>query len=260
AFSCRVIVATLILADLHLSADTPAFNDAFLRLLNAAAGQIDALYLLGDIFEVWLGDDDPAPFPRSIISALHRFATSTPVYVMHGNRDFLLGPRFARESGATLLADPTLVELHGHRYLLSHGDLLCTDDIAYQRFRRTIRQPWRQWLLRHLPLALRQRIGQRLRQQSRTAKNDKPLYIMDASTDEVGRWLLEHAGSTLIHGHTHRPGHHRHVLTNGTLAERWVLPDWRPGQTGGLWIDQNGVHLAPDPLHDLQTHTGNQTR
>ena len=214
-------MATLILADLHLSADTPAFNDAFLRLLNAAAGQIDALYLLGDIFEVWLGDDDPAPFPRSIISALHRFATSTPVYVMHGNRDFLAGGAFLKHCGITGLQDPTVLSFAGQRYLLSHGDLLCVDDVDYQRFRVQARSPaWQQQFLSQ-PLATRRAQARGIRQESEARKQSGTVYA-DVDHASAIAWLQAAGAHTLIHGHTHRPANH--ALAPG--LQRVVLSDW----------------------------------
>lgn len=244
-------MATLILSDLHLSADTPAFNARFAALLDAARGRIDALYLLGDLFDAWLGDDDDTPFSLDIQRRLAAFASSTPVLVMCGNRDFLLGRRFAARTGAVLLEDPAEVVLHGRRYLLSHGDSLCTDDIAYQRYRAAIRRPARRWLLEHLPLPLRRAIARTLRARSKADKAAKPATIMDVNADAVAGLLASHPGATLVHGHTHRPAHHR-LGTGEAERERWVLPDWRPGQTGGLWIDTGGPHFTADPLADLK--------
>lgn len=245
-------MTTLILSDLHLSADTPAFNASFAALLDAARGRIDALYLLGDLFDAWLGDDDDTPFSLDMQCRLAAFASRTPVRVMRGNRDFLLGRRFAERTGAELLDDPSDVVLYGRRYLLSHGDSLCTDDVDYQRYRAAIRRPARRWLLEHLPLALRRAIARSLRARSRADKAAKPAAIMDVNAGAVAELLAAHPDTTLIHGHTHRPAHHRLGAAN---RERWVLPDWRPDHMGGLWIDINGPRFTADPLTDL-TETG----
>lgn len=234
-------MATLFLSDLHLSADTPEFNARFGAVLEQHAGRLDALYLLGDVFEAWLGDDDDTLFVRDMVARLAAFSRQTPLYVMRGNRDFLLGLRFARETGAVLLNDPTRVSLYGRDYLLSHGDALCTDDIAYQRYRAKIRQPWRQTLLRALPLRLRRGIASYLRQRSRHDKADKPMALMDVNPDDVARLLAEYPDTVLIHGHTHRPALHLYTL-DGQPRERHVLPDWRPGHCGGLLLDQGGLH------------------
>lgn len=233
-------MATLFLSDLHLSADTPDFNARFGAVLEQHAGRLDALYLLGDVFEAWLGDDDDSPFVRDMVARLAAFARRTPLYVMRGNRDFLLGSRFARETGAVLLNDPALVRLYGRDYLLSHGDALCTDDVAYQRYRAKVRQPWRQALLRALPLRLRRGIATYLRRRSRHDKADKPMALMDANPAAVAHLLAAHPAAVLIHGHTHRPAHHRHDVA-GQPRERHVLPDWRPGHCGGLRLDQDGL-------------------
>lgn len=249
-------MATLFLSDLHLSADTPAFNDRFAALLGEASGRIDALYLLGDLFDAWLGDDDDTPFSSDLQARLAAFTAITPVRVMNGNRDFLIGRRFAARTGVSLLDDPATVTLYDRRYLLSHGDSLCTDDVAYQRYRAAIRRPARRWLLEHLPLSIRRAIARTLRARSQADKAGKPAAIMDVNATAVASLLAAHPGATLIHGHTHRPGHHYHRVGRDQ-RERWVLPDWRPGQMGGLWVDAGGPRFSADPLADLVALSSN---
>lgn len=235
-------MTTLFIADLHLSPDTPALNARFQAFLRAHAGQVDALYILGDLFEFWLGDDDDRPFTRDCLHWLATFARQTPLRVMSGNRDFLLGPGFARASGATLLADPHALTLYGQPYLLCHGDTLCRDDMAYQQFRRKVRQRWRQRLFLALPLSWRARLVGAVRKETGQAKRHKPAIIMDVTQTAVDA-LLDTApvGSVLIHGHTHRPAHH-HWLHHGQARQRWVIRDWRDDGGGYLAVDAQGVH------------------
>src|SRR5690554_3813359 len=178
----------LFISDLHLEAERPDITRAFLRFLDEQASQADALYILGDFFEVWLGDDNPDPLADQISAALLSLSQSgVPVFVMHGNRDFLIGRDFCRRSGCTLLPDPTLIDLRGERVLLMHGDSLCIDDIGYMRMRRWLRNPLSLFILRHLPLTTRHRIGRKLRNESQTRTRYKALEITDVNQDEVLR-------------------------------------------------------------------------
>ena len=234
-------MTTLFLADLHLSPDTPALNARFQAFLRAHAGQVEALYILGDLFEFWLGDDDDRPFTRDCLSWLAAFARQTPLYVLPGNRDFLLGAGFCRASGATLLSEPHALTLYGRPYLLCHGDALCRDDVAYQRFRRKVRQRWRQWLFLALPLAWRARLVGAVRQETGQAKMPKSAAIMDVNQDAVDELLnAAPSGSVLIHGHTHRPAHHQWTH-HGQARQRWVIRDWRDEGGGYLAVDADGV-------------------
>jgi len=217
---------TLFVSDVHLSAARPALVTRFLRFLEEEARAADALYILGDLFDMWLGDDDPDPLNRRIIAALSALtAAGVPVSVMHGNRDFVLGPRFARETGARLLADPAVVHLCGTPTLLTHGDTLCTDDIGYQRARARYRQPWLLALGLATPRALRAAIGRRLRANSERTKQGLAAAIMDVNPQAVEAVLRAHNCQRMIHGHTHRPARHEH-LVDGRRCERWVLADW----------------------------------
>ncbi|MBV8049522.1 MAG: UDP-2,3-diacylglucosamine diphosphatase [Paludibacterium sp.] len=240
-------MAIHLISDLHLSDDTPELTALFLGTLQAWQGQLDALYILGDLFEYWVGDDDDSPFLRDTLAAMRAFADKTPLYVMHGNRDFLLGEGFARASGARLLSDPHPLVVGGARYLLSHGDALCTDDTAYQQFRAQSRSPaWQQAMLAR-PLAERHLIARMARQESEAAKRQTGLTAISDVTDAAVLALLDaHGWPVLVHGHTHRPA--VHVVERGERqTQRWVIADWHDGQGGYLAIDGHGIgaHALP---------------
>jgi len=214
----------LFISDLHLSEDRPAANERFFSLLEEQARDAEALYILGAFFEYWVGDDDLAyPFHAVIAGSLRELSRSgVALYLMHGNRDFLVGQRFCEASGAKLLDDPTVVELDGERTLLMHGDTLCTDDLDYQNWRRTARSSaWQAAFLAKSLDERRQAVGG-MREKSKEVVAAKPAEIMDVNQDAVRQAMESHGVRRLIHGHTHRPGHHR-VAGGG---ERWVLPDW----------------------------------
>jgi UDP-2,3-diacylglucosamine hydrolase len=186
----------------------------------------DALYILGDLFESWVGDDGLAlPFNARIAARLKEAARAVPTYFMHGNRDFLVARRFAEETGVTLLQDPTIVDLYGTPTLLMHGDTLCTADTRYQAFRAQVRDPrWQQAVLAR-PLGERIAMAKGLRGESEGAKQGKSMEIMDVTVDAVLDAYRKHDASLLIHGHTHRPMRHVHEV-DGRERVRWVLPDW----------------------------------
>ncbi|GGJ07502.1 UDP-2,3-diacylglucosamine diphosphatase [Halopseudomonas pertucinogena] len=216
----------LFISDLHLEAQRPDITRAFLRFLQERAKGAGALYILGDFFEVWLGDDNPDPLADEISAALLALSRAgTSIYVMHGNRDFLIGRDFCRRSGCILLRDPTVIRLNGERVLLMHGDSLCIDDTGYMRMRRWLRNPASLFILRHLPLQTRHRIGRKLRNESQQRTRYKALDITDVNQDEVIRVMREHRATTLIHGHTHRPAVHS-LEVDGQTAQRIVLGDW----------------------------------
>jgi UDP-2,3-diacylglucosamine hydrolase len=217
-------VPALLISDLHLSEDRPEANERFFSLLEKQARDAEALYILGDFFEYWIGDDDLAyPFHAVIAGALRELSRSgVALYFMQGNRDFLVGDRFCAATGARLLDDPTVVELDGEKTLLMHGDTLCTDDLDYQNWRRTARSsPWQAAFLAKSLDERRQAVGG-MREKSKQVVAAKPAEIMDVNQDAVRQAMESHGVRRLIHGHTHRPGHHR-VAGGG---ERWVLPDW----------------------------------
>ncbi|GAB3467991.1 UDP-2,3-diacylglucosamine diphosphatase [Azotobacter salinestris] len=240
-------MTTLLISDLHLDEERPDIARAFLRFLKERASQAEALYILGDFFEAWIGDDAMTPFQHAIAEALREVADQgTRVFLMHGNRDFLIGRAFCRLAGCTLLRDPTCIELNGAPVLLMHGDTLCTRDIAYMRFRRRLRNPVSLWLLRHLPLSKRQQLARKWREASRTQVRQKATEIVDVTPEEVPRIMAAHGVLTLIHGHTHRPAVHE-LQIDGRKARRIVLGDWNH-QGWVLQVDASGYHLAPLPI------------
>jgi UDP-2,3-diacylglucosamine hydrolase len=217
---------TLFIADLHLCAEEPAITAGFLAFLRRDALHADALYILGDLFEAWIGDDDPDPLHAEIAAALMTLKQQgIPCYFIHGNRDFLVGKRFARASGMTLLPEEQVPELYGKRMLIMHGDTLCTDDQGYQRFRKKVHQPWLQWLFLALPLFVRQRIALKMRAGSKQANSSKDVTIMDVNDEAVKAAMTRHQVQYLIHGHTHRPAIHP-LEVNDQPAERLVLGAW----------------------------------
>ncbi|MCU5784807.1 UDP-2,3-diacylglucosamine hydrolase [Alcanivorax balearicus MACL04] len=240
---------TLFISDLHLDPARPEHLAALERLLEEHAGKTDALYVLGDLFEAWIGDDDDAPFNRQAIDAFRRFSDAgSTLYFMHGNRDFMLGEQFAAQCGGQLLDEGTVVDLYGTRALLMHGDSLCTLDTAYQQFRTLARNPqWQQAMLAK-PLQERRAIAQGMRMQSQGNNANKAENIMDVTPEEVIRVMDEAGVKHLIHGHTHRPAVHEVPLSGGT-GTRWVLGDW--GDLG-WWIiaDDQGLRLESKEISE----------
>lgn len=218
---------SLFIADLHLSADQPHTMAAFQWFLAELAPQAENLYILGDLFEYWAGDDDlPAPFHQQVITALRSLAESgTRIFLLHGNRDLLMGEALARSCHATLLDDPTLIDLYGTPTLLSHGDTLCTGDTEYQRYRAQVHDANFQQQFLAKPLAERKAYIAQLRARSVHEKQIKDSAIMDVNEEAVAALLRKHSYPRLIHGHTHRPNRHEH-LVDGHICERWVLSDW----------------------------------
>jgi UDP-2,3-diacylglucosamine hydrolase len=234
--------STLLISDLHLDPSAPAIARQFIEFLRGEARQARALYILGDLFEAWLGDDDPDPSVREIVRALRALREAgVPTYFMHGNRDFLVGERFARETGCTLLEDGTVVDLHGERVLLLHGDVLCTADTRYQRLRRILRNPLTLFVLRHLDLETRRKLGRKLRAGSQMHVGSTAVEIMDVTPDEVVGALRRAAVRTMVHGHTHRPAIHS-LQVDGHPARRIVLGDWYTQGSVLEWRD-DGVEL-----------------
>lgn len=229
---------SLFISDLHLCPTRPHVTQLFLHFMENTATGAEALYVLGDLFEYWAGDDNLAdPFNRDITDAFARLAAqSTAIYLMHGNRDFLMGETFAQASHLTLLADPSLIKLYGSQTLLTHGDTLCTDDTDYQAFRVKVRDP--EWQAEFLaqPLLQRKATIEELRRKSEAEKQLKPSAIMDVNANAVNALLERYSfPARLIHGHTHRPAQHTLQLA-GKTYERWVLPAW----------EENGGYLRCD--------------
>ena len=219
-------MTTLFVSDLHLDAGRPQVTEAFLHFLQNDARQAEALYILGDLFESWIGDDAVDDHQRQVISAISALtASGVPCHFMHGNRDFLIGERFANEAGVELLDDPSRLEIHGTSVLLMHGDLLCTSDTAYLRYRETVHRPHRQKLFLMLPVFVRKYIAWLLRNRSMAAVENKSPMITDVTQEAVEARMTSAGVLTLLHGHTHRPAIHRFDL-NGQPAVRIVLGDW----------------------------------
>ncbi|TVT69587.1 MAG: UDP-2,3-diacylglucosamine diphosphatase [Pseudomonas sp.] len=238
----------LLISDLHLEEERPDITRAFLHFLATRACQAEALYILGDFFEVWIGDDAMTPFQQSIADALRALSErGTRIYLMHGNRDFMLGKGFCRAAGCTLLGDPSVVELGGERVLLMHGDSLCTRDEGYMRLRRLLRNPLSLFILRHLPLSTRRKLARKLRNESRAQTRIKASDIIDVTPELIPRVLAEHGVRTLIHGHTHRPATHE-LEVDGRPARRIVLGDWDQ-QGWALQVDESGFQQAPFDLN-----------
>ena len=237
----------LFVSDLHLTGERPAANEAFFAFLEREVPGADALYILGDLFEFWVGDDDlEDPLNAIVAGFLSNVARSgTPVVLMHGNRDFLIAEAFCKAAGAALLADPTVIDLYGMRTLLMHGDTLCTDDAAYQDWRRLCRsEAWQKSFLAH-PLPARREQMRVLRSKSEKDKREKPPTIMDVSEGTVRDALRAHGCTRLIHGHTHRPAHHT-LDVDGRACDRWVLHDWY-GRGGYLEASAAGLKLVSLP-------------
>ena len=230
----------LFVSDLHLQPARPLLTEAFLRFLQQHALGAQQLYLLGDIFEYWAGDDDLSePFHRQIVNALRRVSDAgVQLYWIAGNRDFLVGDAFAAAAGLTLLPETWVIEVAGQRIVLLHGDAQCTDDVKYMAFRAQVRQPaWQQQFLA-MPLAQRKQIIAGLREQSKQGHTEKSYEIMDVTPQAIADVFAQTGASIMIHGHTHRPALHE---VDGT--RRYVLPDWEPESTPprGGWLA-----LAPD--------------
>jgi UDP-2,3-diacylglucosamine hydrolase len=237
---------TLFISDLHLGPGSREANATLLRFLHETAPGADALYVLGDLFDYWIGDDALAqPFEREIADAFRALSDSgVPVYFMHGNRDFLIGRRFARATGMKILHDPTLIDLYGTPTLLLHGDTLCTEDVAYQNFRRKVRNPVAQWFFLALPFRKRLAIALNMRAGSEEAKKGKGMTIMDVTPGAVEDAFRRHGYPRMIHGHTHRPARHEHEV-DARRCERWVLADWFEH---GSYLACDASGCRPQPL------------
>jgi len=228
------------ISDLHLDEKRPALCEAFFHYLEQLPSDTEALYILGDFFEAWIGDDDDSVFHRRIMQKLkEKTASGLPIYFMHGNRDFLVGKFFELHTGCILLNDPFILQYHGKNYLLMHGDSLCTDDTAYQQFRTYIRNPLTQAELLKKSLPERRAIAQQLREKSQSVNQDKNYDIMDVNGDEVLRTLQQFDVNTLIHGHTHRPA--VHDLANN--CKRIVLGDWHDAIAWEVVMTENDISL-----------------
>ncbi|PWI33930.1 UDP-2,3-diacylglucosamine diphosphatase [Vibrio albus] len=219
-------MTTLFISDLHLTPSRTDITECFIRFMREEAAKADALYVLGDLFEFWIGDDDNSPFSRLIKAEFKTLTGSgVPCYFVHGNRDFLVGKRFAKDTGVTLLDEVSVIDLYGTKAVVLHGDTLCTDDHNYQEYRKKVHQPWLQWVFNRLPLFIKKKIVSKAQQDIGKDKQRKSLDIMDVNQSEVEKVLSDTGTSVMIHGHTHRPYIHK-INKIGTQKTRIVLGDW----------------------------------
>lgn len=217
---------TLFISDLHLHESRPQITRAFFDFLHTIQSDVDALYILGDFFDAWIGDDDDIPLNAEVAAELKQVSQrGTNVFLMHGNRDFLLGKAFAAQAGATIIADNTVIDLYGNPTLLLHGDELCTGDQEYIAFRKQVRSPQWQAQILAQPLAARRALAAQMREKSQAMNSLKAEDIMDVTQDEVVRVMQDAGVTRLIHGHTHRPARHE-LSIQAKPAERIVLGDW----------------------------------
>lgn len=235
----------LLVSDIHLSVDTPLRTELFLQFINQYVDNIKSLYILGDLFECWVGDDDMnnAFHERIVLALRHVVERGVKLFVMVGNRDFLLGSKFAKLSGAVLLNDPTLITVAEKKILLMHGDAQCTNDIQYRTFRAIVRNIFIQKIFLLFPLKWRQSWAQKLREQSQKRNKMKTSEMMDVNLMTICKIFETSDVKIIIHGHTHRPA--RHVLeVNGKACVRFVLPDWEVEEKikrgGGIMINEQG--------------------
>jgi UDP-2,3-diacylglucosamine hydrolase len=239
---------TYFIADLHLCENRPDITACFLRFLKSDAIVAEKLYILGDLFEAWVGDDDDSPYLKTIADALTQLSlTGTKIYYIHGNRDFLLGKRFAKLAKMSLLPEVETIDLYGRHVVIMHGDTLCTRDIDYQVFRKKSRSWWWQTAVKSLPLFLRKRMAANYRKKSTAATAMKSQEIMDVTENEVIDCLEKYQSQLLIHGHTHRPAVHK-VFANNADAERIVLGDWYE-QGAWLKVTPDSIELLNQPLN-----------
>lgn len=231
----------LFIADLHLSAERPATLALFLQFLEQRAPQADALYILGDLFDAWIGDDDDGELANRVREGLRRLVqdTGTPVFFQRGNRDFLIGDAFCAATGVQLLGETEVVDLDGVPTLLMHGDLLCTDDVEYQQARLMLRSPAFVQDFLSRPLPERAALAAEYRKRSGEATSLKAEDIMDVNDDTVADYIRHHDAARLIHGHTHRPAEHSHRVRERDI-ERWVLGEWHADHGEALCV-RDGV-------------------
>ncbi len=238
-------MTTLFVSDLHLDPSRPAATAGFLQFLAGQARNADRLYILGDLFEAWTGDDSTSPHDQEILAALRRYTShGGSGFFLRGNRDFLAGALFAERTGLTLLQDESLIELHGERVLLMHGDTLCTDDRSYQRYRRFVHRPLVQAIYLALPRGVRLAIAALARRRSLAANAGKAPAIMDVNPAAVEAALRRHDVTLMIHGHTHRPGVHN-ITIDSRPAQRIVLGAWYEAASVLAWTVRGPELTSP---------------
>jgi len=243
--------ATYFIADLHLAQNRPDITACFLSFLKNEAIQAEALYILGDLFEYWIGDDDDSLFIHQVAQGLNTLKNSgVKIFFIHGNRDFLLGKHFADKAGMILLPEIDLITIYQQQIVILHGDTLCTNDLAYQAFRKKSRSWWWQAIVKSLPLFVRRKIAKNYRIKSAAATAVKAQEIMDVTEEEVLNTFKAYNSQLIIHGHTHRPYIHS-LEVEGKYAQRIVLGDWYE-QGSWLKFNKNGFELLNHPLTELK--------
>ncbi|QFU22019.1 UDP-2,3-diacylglucosamine diphosphatase [Shewanella eurypsychrophilus] len=239
---------TLFIGDLHLSADRPDITRAFNQFLDTQLDDAEALYILGDLFEVWIGDDIAEPFANELADKLHGISKKLPIYYIHGNRDFLIGSQYTTRSGMTLLPEVHILDLYGTATVILHGDSLCTLDKSYQRFRRFRNNPVVKWIYSHLPKSTRQNIANNIRAKSQASNVNKSNTIMDVENPAVGQLMNRCDATQMIHGHTHRPDiHHLGQNQAGIEKLRIVVGDWYE-QGSVLSVSKDNLELTNLPF------------
>lgn len=228
------------ISDLHLSESHPKITELFLQFMQQKAPLAERVYILGDLFDFWIGDDEQSPLIEQVKTAIKNLTTSgVKCYFICGNRDFLIGKRFANETGMEILPDYQLIDLYGKKTLLCHGDTLCIDDVKYQQFRRKVHQAWRQKLFLCLPLFIRLNIANKIRAKSQQDKRSKSSEIMDVNPEFTANKVAEFGAELLIHGHTHR----EHIHTENGFT-RIVLGDWKSDYASILAVDETGAKFV----------------
>tara|TARA_Y100001956_G_scaffold46211_1_gene44923 strand:- start:3787 stop:4518 length:732 start_codon:yes stop_codon:yes gene_type:complete len=237
-------MTTLFISDLHLSPSTPDINACFIKFMREEAIHAEALYVLGDLFEFWIGDDDKSDFATTIRSEFKQLTQAgVPTFFTQGNRDFLVGKRFAKQTGVTLLGDETVIDLYGKKAIILHGDTLCTRDVSYLKYREKVHQPWLQWVFNRIPMFIKKKIVSKVQSDIKDDKQTKSLDIMDVTQSEVESVMAANNVDLMIHGHTHRPKVHTFDIS-GQTNTRIVLGDW---------YTQGSVLSYDKETFDLQT-------
>lgn len=233
----------IFISDLHLAEQRPDTVALFTHFLATRPKSGDQLFILGDLFDVWIGDDEDSLLADTIRTALLALTQrGVALFVQHGNRDFLIAKRFLKETGANFLADPTVLKVAGKPTLLMHGDLLCSDDVRYLKARKKLRHPLFRWYMKILSLKKRRAIAINYRQQSKETKAVTTADIMDVNQDTVMEYFTKHHVNQMIHGHTHRPAMHQYTMDNGNIAIRWVLPEWKGNEINLLVANDQRIN------------------
>jgi UDP-2,3-diacylglucosamine hydrolase len=237
-------MTVIFISDIHLTVKYPTLTSCFIQFIEEQAVHGSHLYILGDLFEAWVGDDNNAPLVQEITTVLKKLSQTTQIFIMPGNRDFLMGERFTRKCGATLLTDPAIIDLHGTPTLLTHGDLLCTNDRAYQRWRSVVHWQWLQRLFLSLPLAWRLMVAKKLRASSKAYVKNLSVSNMDVVPQTVINIMRQYKVKQLIHGHTHQPTIH-YLNIDNQPAWHYVLSDWHNAATALIVKPQQLFYLLP---------------